>query len=264
MAGPIITLTTDFGTSDPYVGIMKGVILGINPQATIVDITHDVRPQGVEQAAFLIEKSHSYFPPGTIHVVVVDPGVGTSRRAVVLSSPKELFVAPDNGVLARVLAGSEEGGLPHGYQAYSLADPIFWRSPLSDTFHGRDVFGPVAAHLSLGIDPGQMGDSVGNLARLPAWTPAWKGNLLEGRVVHTDRFGNLVTDIEADLLRDSPKLSIEVKGIAISAISRSYAEGGEMLAIIGSFDTLEVAARNASAQAKLDADIGDTVRVVRG
>ena len=127
MAGPIITLTTDFGTSDPYVGVMKGVILGINPEATIVDITHDVRPQGVEQAAFLIDKSHVYFPPGTIHVVVVDPGVGTSRRAIVLSHPDRFFVAPDNGLLTRVLVDSEEGGLPDGYRAHSLTDSSFWR-----------------------------------------------------------------------------------------------------------------------------------------
>ncbi len=263
MAGPIITLTTDFGLSDPYVGLMKGVILGINPQASVLDLTHGVRPQAVEQAAFLTSKSYHYFPPETVHVVVVDPGVGTMRQALVVVTSHGLFVAPDNGVLGRLGICDEQGEVATDCTAYSLTVPAFWRLPVSHTFHGRDVFAPVAAHLSLGVAPAEMGVDVQRLVQLPYTKPSWEGGSISGRVVHIDHYGNLVTDIEGELLGEVDGLRIEVKGRSISGMSRSYAEGGELLAIIGSFDTLEVAARNASARERLGAAIGDAVRVVR-
>ena len=263
MAGPILTLTTDFGLSDPYVGAMKGVMLGINPEATIVDITHGVWPQALEQAAFLIAKSYYYFPPDTIHVVVVDPGVGTSRRALVVVTPLGTFVAPDNGVLGRLGLFDEQGRLATDCKAYCLTEPTFWRLPVSNTFHGRDVFAPVAAHLSLGVNPAEIGEQVDSLVQLRYTEPSWQGNVVEGQVVHIDHYGNLVTDIESALLRDGESMHVEVKGELIDGMSSSYAEGGALLAIIGSFDTLEVAARNASAEERLGARIGDAVRVVR-
>ena len=263
MAGPVITLATDFGLSDPYVGLMKAVILGINPRINIVDLTHGIQPQAVDQAAFLISKSYRYFPPDTIHVVVVDPGVGTSRRALVVTMPDGLFVAPDNGILGRLGAFDDQGQLASGSRAYSPTEPAFWRMPVSHTFHGRDVFAPVAAHLSLGIEPSDLGVEVHSLTPLHYSEPSWQDARLEGRVVHIDHYGNLVTDIEANLLGEGFGLRIEVKGESIYTISPSYAEGGDLLAIIGSFDTLEVAARNASALARLGARIGDSVRVVR-
>ena len=263
MAGPIITLTTDFGLSDPYVGLMKGVILGINPQATIVDITHGVRPQGVEQAAFLISRSYGYFPPNAIHVVVVDPGVGTARRGLVVDTPHGRFVAPDNGVLGQLGVVGEQGRLIDGVRAYSLTESAYWRLPVSHTFHGRDVFAPVAAHLSLGVEPAEMGEGVDTFAQLHYVEPAWHDGVIVGHIVHIDHYGNLVTDIEAGLLGKGDGMCIEVKGESIRGLNRSYAEGGDIPAIIGSFDTLEVAARNDSAEERLGASVGDVVRVVR-
>ena len=260
---PIITLTTDFGLSDPYVGSMKGVILSINPQATIVDITHGIRPQAIDQAAFLISKSHTCFPPDTIHIVVVDPGVGTSRRALVVVTPQGLFLAPDNGVLGLLGFINRHGAVAQHAKAYSLTQPAYWRSPVSHTFHGRDIFAPVAAHLSLGVDPSLTGHLVPSLTPLPHTTPIWQGNTLQGHIVHIDHYGNLVTDIEAHLLHPSPDLRVQLKGLSISGLSNSYAEGPDLLAIIGSFDTLEVAARNASAEQRLAAYIGDPVQVSR-
>lgn len=262
MANPLITLTTDFGLSDPYVGLMKAVILQINPHATIVDITHGIRPQAVEQAAFLVSKSYGYFPPHAIHVVVVDPGVGTARRALSVATPHGTFVAPDNGVLGRLNLLNQSGGLQSDCRAWRLTQPAFWRLPVSHTFHGRDVFAPVAAHLSLGIDPSNLGDEVHSLAPLHYSQPAWKDDSIEGQVIHIDHYGNLVTDIEAWALADCHGLLTEIKGQTIQDLSPSYSEGGELLAIIGSFDTLEIAAKNASAEQRLDARIGDTVRVL--
>ena len=261
MASPLITLTTDFGLSDPYVGLMKGVILSINPHASIIDITHGIRPQAIEQGAFLISKSYSYFPPNTIHVVVVDPGVGTTRRPLAVTTPHGLFVAPDNGVLGRLGILNQHGELQPDCRAWHLTQPAFWRLPVSHTFHGRDVFAPVAAHLSLGVDPSNMGEQVHSLTPLHYNQPAWQDDSIEGQVVHIDHYGNLVTDIEADLLSDSQTLYIEIKANTIHNLSRSYSEGAQLLAIIGSFDTLEVAARNASAEQRLNARIGDPVRV---
>ena len=263
MAGPVITLATDFGLSDPYVGLMKAVILGINPRTNLVDLTHGIRPQSVDQAAFLISKSYRYFPPDSIHVVVVDPGVGTSRRALVVTMPDGLFVAPDNGILGRLGAFDEQGQLASGSRAYSLTEPAFWRMPVSHTFHGRDVFAPVAAHLSLGIEPSDLGVEVHSLTPLHYSEPSWQDGQLEGRVVHIDHYGNLVTDIEANLLGQGNPVRVDVNGESMHSLSSSYAEGDNLLAIIGSFNTLEVAARNASAEERLGARIGDTVRVVR-
>ena len=258
MASPLITLTTDFGTSDPYAAVMKGVILGINPQARVVDITHQVRPQNILQASFLIGTCHRFFPPGSIHLVVVDPGVGTSRKAIVLVVSGATFVAPDNGVLTRIASG-----LPEGCKAYALTNDEYWLKPLSNTFHGRDVFAPVAAHLSLGVDPRQLGEPIDTLEMLDIDNPTWKSNILDGHVVHVDRFGNLVTDIESRLLPSSEHIEVQVGGKHIRGLASSYAETGELLAIIGSFDTLEISVPSGDASAALGADIGAPVRVHR-
>ncbi len=272
LARPVITLTTDFGASDPYVGVMKGVILGINPQVSLVDLTHEVRPQALLQAAFLVSKSWAYFPPGTIHLVVVDPGVGTFRRAVLLETPKATFVAPDNGVLSHVLA---DGGaiaaphqkdhlsLPEGFPAFSLTNDRYWLPPVSQTFHGRDVFAPVAAHRSLGVPPEELGETVADLVCLPISSPRWEGDILTGQVVHIDRFGNLVTDIPSSTLSRGAELEVQVGGRCIRGLSPSYAAGGHLLAIVGSYGTLEVAVKNGSAAGELGVGLGETVRVHR-
>ncbi len=260
---PIITLTTDFGVRDAYVGTMKGVILGINPRAVIVDLSHEVEPQAIAQGAFIIGSSHRFFPGGTIHVVVVDPGVGTSRKAVLLVTPTARFLGPDNGVLTHAAGpGYVDGeGLAPGYEAYELSNRELWLGPPSDTFHGRDVFAPVAAHLSLGVPHSEVGPRLSGLTLLPRATPAWDGPVLEGSVVHVDRYGNLVTDIPGSLLRGAGDLVVQVGGWRIRGLSRSYAEAESLLAIVGSTATLEVAVRNGSASEVLGARVGHAVRV---
>ena len=268
---PLITLTTDFGTADPYVGVMKGVILGINPRATIVDISHQIQPQSIQEGAFMIGSSHRYFPEGTTHVVVVDPGVGTSRDAILLVTPSARFVAPDNGVLSYIVGegcgqvseilASTEVALPKGYRAYRLTNQEFWLHPVSSTFHGRDVFAPVAAHLSLGVHAEQMGEEVHHVTWLPQQQPKWDGDTLVGQVVHIDRFGNLITNIPAGLLESQRIVTVEVKGHDIVGLSASYEEGGWLLAIFGSVGTLEVSVNCGSAAGSLSAVVGDLVRV---
>ena len=268
---PVITLTTDFGTRDPYVAMMKGVIFGISPTAAIVDVSHEVAPQAITQGAFIIGSSHRFFPNDTIHVVVVDPGVGTSRKAILLSTPKGRFLAPDNGVLTPIVrAGYAEAhpsshdaeDLPPGYEAYELSNRELWLESVSHTFHGRDVFAPVAAHLSIGVPAREVGPRLSRVTLLPEVAPAWDGHVLEGRVVHVDRYGNLITDIPERLLESATSLVIEVRGRRIDGLSRSYAEAESLLAIVGSYGSLEVSVKNGSAAEVLESSIGDPVRVL--
>ena len=267
---PVITLTTDFGSIDPYVGVMKGVVLGINPEASLVDITHQIEPQNILQGAFLLGKGYHFFPPHAIHLVVVDPGVGSSRRPIILETPRGRFVGPDNGVLSYVLTDggaqplmgkADQVGLPAEWRAYHLTNPGYWLHPLSSTFHGRDLFAPVAGHLSLGVLPQEMGEEVDSLTCLPVDAPTWEDDRLRGRVVHIDRFGNLITDLPSSLLDEAPQLKVDVGGSRIRGLSANYAQGDGLLALIGSYDTLEVALKNGSAAAKLGAHIGDAVLV---
>lgn len=251
-ADRMITLISDFGLSDAYVGTMKGVILGINPRATIVDICHHIEPQNIAQAAFVLDTAYRYFPPGTIHVVVVDPGVGTKRRAILLATPSALFLAPDNGVLSYVLENSP------GSQAIALTNPSFWRSPVSQTFHGRDIFAPAAAHLSLGTPPQHLGEVCSQLTTFRIPRPQRASNGAVGQVVHIDRFGNLITNLrEGDLPEAS--LWIEIAGYRIPGVSPSYTEGEEVLALFGSSGNLEIAVKNGSAASRLGATIGEKI-----
>ena len=253
----IIALTTDFGIDDPYVAAMKGVILSINPRVTIVDICHTIEPQNIAQAAFVLSTIYHYFPEGTIHIVVVDPGVGTERRAVLLITPLAFFLAPDNGVLSYVI----EETPPEDLQAITLSNPHFWLFPVSATFHGRDIFAPVAAHLSLGTSPQDFGDQIDTLFTLPMPRPKiGEDGVLSGHILHIDRFGNLITDIR---MEDLPKgnLFIDVGGHFIESLSPSYAEGEELLAIIGSSGRLEISLKNGNAAALLRAKVGSPVRI---
>ena len=249
---------------------MKGVILGVNPSASIVDISHDVQPQQILDGAFIIGTSHRYFPEGTIHVVVVDPGVGTDRRAVLLVTPVAFFLAPDNGLLSWIIReGSdiEEAhksarvAVPASYRAYSLTNPKFWMHPVSSTFHGRDIFAPVAAHISLGVLPREMGQEISELTYVSDPLPGWIKDELIGHVVHVDRFGNLVTNIHSTRLDTIGQISMEVKGRCVTGISRSYAEREGLMGIIGSYGFLEFSVRDGSAAQELEAVVGDTVRV---
>ncbi|MQF48662.1 SAM-dependent chlorinase/fluorinase [SAR202 cluster bacterium AC-647-N09_OGT_505m] len=271
----MITLTTDFGTRDSYVAEMKGMILQINPQATIVDISHHIDSQSVIHGAFVLGSTYHYFPRDTIHVAVVDPGVGTSRRAVLMVTPKGSFLAPDNGVLTYVLRGSPgylttsqdqpflepmEVAIPSGYSAYQLSNHALWKSPISDTFHGRDVFAPVAAHLSLGVAPEEVGEPLHSLVCLCIPNPRWQNNTLTGHIIHVDGFGNLITTIEGQTLAQN-RVDVLLGGHRIQGVSRSYVEGADLLAIIGSHGNLEIAVRDGSAARELSANVGEEVVV---
>jgi len=269
----VITLTTDFGLADPYVATMKGVILSLNPAATIVDITHQVRPQQVAQAAFLLAQALPYFPSGTIHVVVVDPGVGTARRALALGTPEMLLVGPDNGVLSaalpdetrrRALPGPDSMSvdLPEGYRAVALRRGRYTRTPVSATFHGRDIFAPAAAHLSLGVELEALGPAVKKIQALPPFRAARRlpDGALEGRVVHVDRFGNVVTDVRAEDLRTG-RVEVTIGGQRIEGLAQTYEGEPDMKALVGSAGYLEVACRGGSAVERLGVDIGDAVLV---
>ena len=256
-AGPVITLTTDFGYADAYVAAMKGVILSINPAATIVDLSHDVGPQDVRQGAFLLKTTVPYFPEGSIHVAVVDPGVGTERRALLVAAPKAYFLAPDNGLLSFVLDGDD-------YRAYQLTEPSYWRHPVSSTFQGRDIFAPVAAHLSLGVSPEGMGRPIDDIYTFPFPHPrTLPDGSMEGEVLHIDRFGNLITSIGAGEVPRCP-LQVMVGGERIGGLGRSYAEGEGLLALMGSSGYLEIALRDGSAARAVGAGVGTKVRVSEG
>ena len=271
----MITLLTDFGTRDSYVAEMKAVILGLNPQATIVDVTHEVAPQAVAEGAVVLGRAFRAFAADAVHVAVVDPGVGSDRRAIFLVTPDGRFLAPDNGLLTHAVREAPEyeeamtGAsflqtvsmpVPAGCAAYRLSNEALWRKPVSDTFHGRDVFAPVAAHLSLGLPPQEVGEPVATLACLSIPHPRRRGDEIAGHVVHVDRFGNLVTTIEGAAIAGRD-VEVAIGSRRIRGISRSYAEGGELLAIIGSGGSLEIAARDGSAAWSLGVGVGEPVVV---
>jgi hypothetical protein len=265
---PIITLTTDFGLSDSYVAQIKGVILAISPGATLVDVTHQVPRQDCVAASVLLADAVGAFPAGTIHLVVVDPGVGTDRRAVAVETkgagdtigPR--FVAPDNGVLTSVLQTCPVR------RAVRLAERRFWGAEISHTFHGRDIFAPVAAHWSLGIDLAAFGPPLElPLVALPSDRPVVDGDAIHGRIVRTDSFGNLITNIDAFLLPEAARerVVVELGTQRIKGISRFYGEksAGELLALFGSSGRLEIAVCQGHAGEILAAWSGDPVIVRR-
>jgi S-adenosylmethionine hydrolase len=263
---PIITLTTDFGTNDHFVGAMKGVILDIVPEAAIVDISHAVQAFDVLDGALAISQAYSYFPNGTVHLVVVDPGVGTERRPILASSDGYHFVAPDNGVLSMVYAREERIHVRH------ITSDHYFRTPVSSTFHARDVFAPVAAYLGKMVDSHKFGDEIEDYVRFAAPRPKATG---EGRlravVLKVDRFGNLITNITPE---DVPALftpkpgafKIVVGSREITAIHQAYAEGtpGEVFGIVGSMGYLEIVANRAAAAQITGAGKGSEVSIFLG
>jgi S-adenosylmethionine hydrolase len=274
--GTIITLTTDFGLADAYVAAMKGVILSINPEANIVDICHTIKPQNIAEAAFVLSTAYPFFPRGTIHVVVVDPGVGTERRAIILKTPTACFVAPDNGVLSyvvqeylvkpRVAASQHLAELGPGLEAVAITRPEFCPSAgrtVSTTFHGRDIFAPVAARLSLGQPPLEFGEKITTLTVLPIPKPHKGANgSLVGHILHIDSFGNLITNVNRhDLPEARETITVEVGGRLIKGLSRTYAEGQGLLSLTGSSDYLEISLKEGNASAYLNAKVGDEVKI---
>ena len=255
----IITLTTDFGLADGYVGAMKGVILSINPTATVIDISHNIAPQDVRGAAYVIYTAYPYFPPGTVHVVVVDPGVGTQRRAIALRTPQARFVAPDNGVLTYVVAYDTVE------EVVSLTNPRYWLPRVSHTFHGRDIFAPADAHLAKGVPLTELGEPLDEIITFTLPRPHRRPDgALVGQIIHIDRFGNLITSIKSADLADVSRSVVEVGGRCIAGIRRTYAEAerGELVAYVGSAGHLEIAVREGHAARTLGAKVGDEVVLV--
>jgi S-adenosyl-L-methionine hydrolase (adenosine-forming) len=263
---PVITLTTDFGTNDHYVGAMKGVIVDIVPDAQIVDITHAVQAYDVLDGALTIAQAYSYFPNGTIHMVIVDPGVGTARRPILASSDGFHFIAPDNGVLSMVYAREERIHVRH------ITSEHYFRQPVSNTFHGRDIFAPVAAYLAKQVDSHKFGDEIEDFVKFAAPKPKPAGeNKIRGVVLKIDRFGNLVTNVTA---ADVPALfatkpgafKIVVGTREITDIRTAYAEGtpGEVFGILGSMGYLEIVANRAAAAQITGATKGSEVSIVLG
>jgi S-adenosylmethionine hydrolase len=272
----IITLTTDFGYDDAYVAAVKGAILSINPEANIIDINHSIKPQDILQAAFILSVAYRYFPKQTVHMAIVDPGVGSERRGIILKTPSAIFVAPDNGILSYIIDDLfsvesrplteqshdlKEIVFKKGLEAAAITDPRFWRHPVSSTFHGRDIFAPVAAGLSLGISPYEFGEKINSLHILPIPKPSLdpEGNLV-GRVLHVDRFGNLITNIKSGDL-PGKDIVIEIAGHCIQGISDYYAQNKGIMAIVGSSGYLEVSLRDGSACDFIGAMLGDEIKV---
>ena len=257
----VITLTTDFGTHDWFVGAMKGVIACIAPKATIIDLTHDLPPGDIRGGAFAFAASCPFFPKGTIYVVVVDPGVGSRRKAIAVQTATGVFVGPDNGVLSWALAKEKLTAI------HALENEAYFLQPVSQTFHGRDVFAPVAAHLSRGVPIQKLGPALKDFVRLEWPEPRRQRGGLEGEVVYIDRFGNAISNLETGLLRGSAGASCEVyaKRHRFCPLKTFYqaVTPKALVALLGSSGFLEIAANGASAQNLLGIRIGDRV-VLRG
>jgi S-adenosylmethionine hydrolase len=262
---PIVTLTTDFGTNDHFVGAVKGVILDIVPEAAIVDISHAVQAFDVLDGALTISQAYSYFPTGTVHMIVVDPGVGTARRPILASSDGYHFVAPDNGVLSMVYAREERIHVRH------ITADHYFRQPVSSTFHGRDVFAPVAAYLAKMVDSHKFGDEIEDYVRFAAPKPKPAGdNKLRGVVLKVDRFGNLITNVTPEdapaLFAPNAAFKIVVGSKEVSEIRTAYAEGapGEVFAVLGSMGYLEIVANRTAAAQLTGAGKGSEVSILLG
>lgn len=264
IAGPhamaIITLTTDFGPGSPYVAAMKGVILGIDPSVQLVDITHAIPPQDIRVAAVVLEDTVPWFPPGTLHVAVVDPGVGTERPLVWAELAGQQVLGPDNGLFSRLAARFPP------QRIVRLTEPRYWLPDVSATFHGRDILAPVAARLSRGLDPAALGVPQTALSMLDWPEVRRHAEGLEGSVLYVDRFGNVISDITRSMLADWPEGAspwVGCRGAWVQGISRTYAQHppGSLVAVVGSTGRLELAVVGGSAAARLGASVGERFEV---
>ena len=252
----IITLLTDFGYSDPYVGSMKGVVLEINPDVTLVDISHNVAPQNIHEAAFILKRAYPFFPKGTIHVVVVDPGVGSDRSIIGVKTDSYIFLAPNNGVLKYIFNN-------HSAVVYQITNRNYFRKKVSQTFHGRDIFAPVAAHISKGISLDTLGQSFENYTKGIVPKPVAGNKKISGEILYIDRFGNGITNIDGYLLTGLNQIRIRVKTTMIISLSTNYADvpTGKPLALIGSGDTLEISINQGNASQQLGFGLGDKITI---
>jgi len=264
LARPIITLTTDYGTNDHLVGVLKGVILDINPEVNSVDITHSVLAHDILDGALTISQAYKYFPSKTIHVVVVDPGVGTTRRPILVAGDTHYFVAPDNGVLSAIYDQSES------LYVWNVLSEHYFRQPVSNTFHGRDIFAPVAAWLSKSWATASFGEEITDFVRFAIPKPKTAGNAVKGIVLRTDNFGNLITNLRAEdvpaLVAPDAKFTIRVGNATVKKIIPTFAQGtaAEPFAIIGSSGYIEICVNKGNAAKTIGAGRGAEVTVELG
>ena len=255
----VITLTSDFGLHDGYVAAMKGAMLAIAPDATLMDVSHRVPPQDVASGAYVLSTAYRYFPTGTVHLAVVDPGVGSARRAIVVDTSEYLFVGPDNGLFSAVFEREMK------WKVVEIRNTAFFSPAVSPTFHGRDIFGPVAAHLSNGVPAEELGPPVADPNRLDLWKVHPYGNEVVGRIVHVDGFGNAISNLGRQHVGDG-EVRVRIGKTMFDGISRTYADvpEGEALVLYGSEDTLEVAINGGNAARKLGLRRGDRVTANAG
>jgi len=256
----IITLITDFGEESGYAGIMKGVILSINPGCQIIDITHHISPQDREEAAFVLKSAHPFFPHNTIHLVVVDPGVGSARKPIIVESAGSWFVGPDNGVFSFIFLEDQQK------RVWEITNARYFLSPVSPTFHGRDIFAPIAAHLSSGVSIHELGKELKDFVQLEGLEPEVDQDILKGRIVFIDHFGNLVSNISHKLFTrvvGKNPFQLTVGNRVLRRIYPTYsdAEDGEVLALFGSSQQLEISVRNGKCQRLLNATKGFQVSI---
>lgn len=263
----LITLTTDFGYKDPFVGMMKGVIYNINDSATIVDISHGIENQNILEGAFIISKSFKYFPDNTVHVVVVDPGVGSSRRPLLIASSGHYFVGPDNGVFSMIIENDPFS------RVFEVTEEKYFLKNISATFHGRDVFAPVAAWLSKGFSTGSFGSIIEDYTKIKIPPVERRHSIVRGSVIYTDIFGNIITNIPSAVVDEilqqgiaPSNISIEICGHKISGIRKCYADTkeGEPGIIINSFNLIEIYSYLGNAAKALNAKKGDVVEINYG
>ncbi|MCY4624769.1 MAG: SAM-dependent chlorinase/fluorinase [Chloroflexi bacterium] len=267
MAAPVIALLTDFGLHDTYVGELKGAILTVNPVVIIVDITHDVPPQDIQAGAYLLANAAPAFPAGTVYVAVVDPGVGSDRRPILVETPQGAFIGPDNGLFTRIIWPDADdtpstptlAPLPPTVRAWHLTNPAYRRAHVTNTFHGRDIFAPAAAYYAAGVPASQLGDPATSLWRLSFPLPKLEAGAVTGEVIHVDHYGNLVTNIHASML--PPVATVEIATHRIEGLSAHYDTTRPLVAIVGSQDTLEIAKPEGSAAQALGIGRGELVRV---
>jgi S-adenosylmethionine hydrolase len=258
----MITLTTDFGLKDGNVGVMKGVIWKIAPGTPVADLSHLIEPQNIREAALILYRSAPYFPDGCIHVVVVDPGVGTARRPMAAQIGAQYFIGPDNGVISLWLQHAEALGLATRF--VHLDRQEYWLPEVSHVFHGRDIFAPCAAHLAAGTALEQLGSPLNDPLRLEFPQPERTTNGWRGEIIHRDQFGNLAANIRSEHLEGLHVVTVRLVGVTINGMCNTFGERqpGELVALLGSTGNLIVAVVNGSAAARLDAQVGDVIEVV--
>jgi S-adenosylmethionine hydrolase len=259
---PVITLTTDFGIRNGFVGIMKGVIYGIAPQAKTVDISHTIPPQDIHEGAYTLSRAVTFFPRGTIHIYVVDPGVGTQRRPLAARLGEYYFVGPDNGLLTPLIDDADQNQQP--VEFFHLDNPIYWLPKISRTFHGRDIFAPVGAHLANGVALSKLGKSLNDPIRMELTYPEKTDNGWIAHITVIDIFGNLTTDLPASALQGRTDVLFRLRGAEVNDINESYGhkKPDDSIAVVDSEDYIEIAVVNGNAAQELGAKVGDVVEVI--